>query len=293
MTLLRLLAVAAALAWLGGCAASRPPAQVAAAAPPRWYAPLPHGGSVADLQQWWEQFHDPLLVDLVAAAQAASPDVATAAGRIAEARANRVAARAAGLPTVDANVSAIRGNAQTGIPLSTIVQSTVQTAWEADLFGAVGARLEAATARLAGAQAGGHEARVAVAADTATTYLDLRTCQLQLQVTSNDAESRAETARLSELSANAGFTAPAVAAQARASAADGAVRVTQQRTQCELLVKALVALTAVLEPDLRARLGTPWREPTDIAAFAPPPLPALPAALIAQRPDVYQAEQEV
>src|SRR5207253_614226 len=83
---------------------------------------------------------DPLLVDLVAAAQTVSPDIASAGARIAEARSARVAARAAMLPSVDANVSATRGNAQTGVPLSTIVQNTVQTAWEIDLFGGLGAR---------------------------------------------------------------------------------------------------------------------------------------------------------
>ena len=291
MKLLRLLAaLAGCVCLLAACAVARPPSSPATAAPPHWYAPLPHGGSVADLRHWWQQFDDPLLVDLVDAAQAVSPDVATAGRRIAEARSARVAARAGLLPSVDANVSAVRGNAQTGIPLSTIVQGTLQASWEVDLFGGQLSRLDAATARLAGAEAGWHEARVAVAAETATSYLDLRTCQLALEVTRNDATSRAETARLTELSAKAGFTAPAVAAQARASAAEGAVRVTQQQAQCDLTVKALVALTAIPEPTLRARLGDRWSEP---AGFSPVAVPVLPATLLAQRPDVYEAEREV
>jgi NodT family efflux transporter outer membrane factor (OMF) lipoprotein len=291
MRILRLLAAAAGLLLLlAACAVSRPPSSVSSAAPPRWYAPLPHGGSVTDLKQWWQQFDDPLLVDLVAAAQAASPDVASAGTRIAEARANRVTARAAMLPSVDVSSSATRGNAQAGVPLSTIVQNTVQTAWEIDLFGGLGARLDAAAARQAGAEAGWHEARVAVAAETANSYVDLRTCEQQLAVSRNDAASRAETARLTGLSADAGFTAPAVAAQARASAAEGAVRVTQQQAQCDLTVKALVALTALPEPELRQRLAQPWRH---VAGFAPQVLPPLPATLLAQRPDVYQAEREV
>ena len=61
MKLLRPLAAAAVLLWLAGCAVSRPPAAVQDHAPPRWYAPLPHGGALADLRQWWQQFNDPLL----------------------------------------------------------------------------------------------------------------------------------------------------------------------------------------------------------------------------------------
>ncbi|MDB5899990.1 MAG: transporter, partial [Ramlibacter sp.] len=125
-------------------------------------------------------------------------------------------------------------------------------------------------------------------AETATSYLDLRTCERQLAVVRNDAVSRAETARLTGLSAQAGFTAPAVAAQARASAADASQRTTQQQAQCDLLVKALVAVSGLPEPLLRQRLTARWVEPEGFAAIA---IPSVPAALLAQRPDVYQAER--
>ena len=291
MKLSRPLAAAAVLLWLAGCAVSRPPAEVAERAPPQWYAPLPHGGTLADLRQWWQQFNDPLLVDLVEAAQTVSPDVATAGTRIAEARAARVAAQAALLPAVDGSSALSRGNAQQGVPMvATILQSTVQVAWELDLFGGRGAQADAAQARLAGARAGWHEARVAVAAETALGYVDLRTCERQLAVTRNDARSRAESARLTGLSAEAGFTAPAVAAQARASAAEASARATQQEAQCDLLVKALVALTGLPEPELRRRLAAPWVEPGGFALIA---IPAVPARLLAQRPDIYAAERAV
>jgi outer membrane protein, multidrug efflux system len=129
-----------------------------------------------------------------------------------------------------------------------------------------------------------------VAAETALAYVDLRTCERQLGVVRNDARSRAETARLTGLSADAGFTAPAVAAQARASAAEGAARVTQQQAQCDLNVKALVALTALAEPALRERLEARWTEP---GSFMLPEVPSVPAALLTQRPDVFQAERAV
>lgn len=291
MMFLRLLAGAAGLLWLAGCAVPRPPSEVAAGAPPQWYAPLPHGGRLVDLKQWWTQFNDPLLVDLVEAAQTASPTVATAGSRIGQARAARVAANAALLPTVDGNVSGTRSNSQSGAPLvATVVQAGVQAGWEIDLFGRNRAGADAAQARLEGAEAGWHEARVAIAAETANSYVDLRTCERQLAVARNDARSRAETARLTGLSAEAGFTAPAVAAQARASAAEGAARLTQQQAQCDLQVKGLVALTAMAEPELRRRLDQPWTEP---AGFSPVALPPLPADLLRQRPDVFAAEREV
>ena len=290
MKLLRALAAAAGLLVLAGCAVHRPPASAAAPLPPQWYAPLPHAGTLADLRQWWTQFDDPLLVELISAAESASPTIATAATRIAEARSTRAAARSALLPSVDATVNATRGNAQFGVPLATITQGGLQAQWEVDLFGGNRARADSARAQLAGAEAGWHDARVSVAAETATSYVELRTCERLLAVTRNDARSRAESARLNLLSAQAGFTAPAVAAQARASAAEGSQRATQQQAQCDLDVKSLVALTGLPEPELRRKLAAPWVEPSGIARTA---LPSVPAALLEQRPDVYQAERAV
>lgn len=273
---------------LAGCAAP-PPATPPVTAPPQWHAPLPHEGTVAAVAAWWRQLGDPLLADLVAAAQAASPSVSAAAARIEQARAERVAAGAALLPALDASAAAARGNSQPPAPLATTLQVGAQAAWEIDVFGAHRQAALAAQARLEGAQAGWHEARVAVAAETASSYLALRSCERQVLVAQRDASSRSETARLAGLSAQAGFTAPADAALARASAADAARRATQQRAQCDIEVKALVALSGVAEPLLRERLATPWQEP----ANAIPAVPAVPAALLAQRPDIHRAEREL
>ncbi|HEX8887318.1 MAG TPA: RND transporter, partial [Noviherbaspirillum sp.] len=83
-----------ALALLGGCAAT-PPAAVTPEAPLAWQAPLPHQGSNEALSAWWRGQGDPLLADLIDAAQAASPTLAAARAQIAEALATRVAAGAA------------------------------------------------------------------------------------------------------------------------------------------------------------------------------------------------------
>ncbi|MES2941215.1 MAG: efflux transporter outer membrane subunit [Pseudomonadota bacterium] len=290
MTTSRLLALLGLAMGLAGCAVPHPPERVDAAAPPQWYAPLPHNGTMTDLTRWWQQFNDPLLIELIASAQTASPTVATAASNIEQARATRVAARAALLPTLDGSASAVRSKSVPPTPIATVVQGGLDTAWEIDVFGGNRDSARAAQARLDSAQAGWHEARVSVAAETANSYLNLRTCERQLVVATNDARSRAETARLSDLSAKAGFTAPANAALARASAAESAARATQQRAQCEIEVKALVALTGLPEPRLRQKLETRWSEP---AQFALVSVATLPAQVIAQRPDVYRAEREV
>lgn len=289
MTRLHWTAAALAALMLAGCATGPAP-RIAADVPAQWHAPLPHGGDPRALNAWWQQLGDPLLVEVVEAAQAASPNLAAARTRIAQARATRVGAGAALLPAVDGSASVVRGNSQPPLPLATTAQAGLQASWEIDLFGGQRAALRAARARLAGAQAGWHDARVSVAAEAANSYIGLRTCERQREVADNDARSRSETARLAGLSERAGFTAPATAALARASAAEASARATQQRSQCEVELKALVALTAIEEPELRRRLATPWQDPSASVQLA---VAAVPADAITQRPDVYQAELEV
>jgi NodT family efflux transporter outer membrane factor (OMF) lipoprotein len=284
------LALAALPLLLAACAVQRPPAQAPAPTPAGWHAPVPHQGSVADLARWWELHADPLLGELVRDAQALSPTVAQASAQLAQARAQQVAARAALLPALDAQANASRGfNEQVG-GIATVAQAGLQAGWEIDLFGRNAAVADAARERLAGARAQWHEARVSVAAEVALQYSGWHHCMRQLAVAQADARSRGETARLAQESERAGFTAPATAALATASHADALGRAAQQRLQCEIDVKTLVALTGRAEPALRAQLAAaPPLRPQD-ALFA---IDSLPAQTLAQRPDVYAAEREV
>ena len=277
--------------WVMGCAPLQtPPTAVNADLPAQWQAPLPHNGQLTDLNQWWQRLGDPLLVEMIEAAQAASPSMATATSRIAQARATQAASRAALGPTLDASLSASRSVTQPGVPVATLTQGGLQAAWEIDLFGGNRAASDAARAREDSAQAQWHDARVSVAAEVANQYIGHRSCHVQLVLSRQDAASRAETARLSGLTTRAGFTAPAQDALARASAAEAANRVTQQVAQCDVTVKGLVALTALPEPELRQKLAPALYKPVQDAEFS---VATIPARALAQRPDVYSAERNV
>ena len=284
----------------GGCAnlsaLPDPAAQQALAAarslsvPLQWQAPLPHNGTLSDLSRWWQSLGDPLLVELIDAAQNVSPTLASAKSRIAQARAARVAAGAALLPTLDASLTASRGATQPPAPVATTLQGGLQAAWEIDLFGGNRSANEAALARYESAQAQWHDARVSVAAEVANQYLNLRACEQQLALTRSDASSRQETARLSALTTRAGFTAPAQDALARASVAEAGNRVTQQRGQCDLDLKALVALTALPEPELRKKLAVAL---VPVAQEATRLIASIPADALMQRPDIFSAARDV
>jgi len=275
---------------LSGCAGLLPPTAVESNVTTEWHVPLPHEGTVGALARWWAQQGDPLLVELIEAAQAVSPSVAQALSRVEVARANQALASAALLPGVNAQFSATRGVLQPDMAVQTTQSLGLQAAWELDIVGANRAVSDAARANAESSRAQWHEARVSVAAEVANAYYGLSVCRQLLDVARSDAASRNETARLSGLSASAGLVAPAVAALARASAAEGSSAVTRQATQCAGYTKALVALTAIPEDVLQEKLTKALAKPAQAAAIS---VTSVPAQTVAQRPDVYAAQRDV
>ena len=283
------LTLVAAMA-LSACAGFMPPPQVAVEVAPQWQAPLPHQGTVTALAQWWQQQGDPVLVDLIAAAQRASPSVSQAATRIGQARAEQTSGTSAFMPQLGAQYSASRGVALPGAAVTTSQQIGLQASWELDLIGKGRALGSSAQAYLESSRAQWHDARVSVAAEVANLYYGLANCQQLLALSQRDAQSRSETARLTEISARAGFVAPAMAAMARASAADGNRRTTQQAARCDTQVKGLVALTALAESDLRQKVALAPAKRGQAASIS---IAGIPAQTITQRPDVFSAERGV
>ncbi len=312
---------------LVGCAAvgpeyKAPPANV----PTQWHSKNPQDFSDTKpkelaMQSWWAQFEDPVLNKLIEQAQRVSPTIAVTQSRLMQARADLTGANARGLPNVSLNANSIRSgsrpigqknrdgnnvpdlnnpnstftNNQSGAQTTAQASSQLQflTSWELDLFGGNRRAQEAAQARQQGAQAGWHDARVSIAAEAANAYLGLRYCYLQLELVRQDSISRAQTAKLTQLTTQAGFQSPANNALASASAADASSRAKQQQAQCMVELKSLVALTAIDEPELVQLLQL---ENPNAAALPKPKtvfVPAVPADLLNQRPDLLQALTEV
>lgn len=277
----------------------------------QWQASLPHEGKIADLQQFWQQYQDVLLLELIAAAQTESATLATAKARIAQARSKRIQANAALLPGVDGSASASRslqqpairigdmgaqqgGSAsQTGNNTYNNAQIGAQTSWELDLFGANKTKRDAAKTLENAAHAGWHEARVSVAAELANTYFNQRFCALQLELLQMDAKSRAESARLADVAVTAGFSAKASRDLAQASVADAAQQLKTQQAQCDSEIKALVALTDFDEATLRKKLEMQAFNPNSDVSNNVFALDKIPAQIIAQRPDIYTAEADL
>jgi outer membrane protein, multidrug efflux system len=261
-------------------------------------SPVPHNGSMAKLVDWWTQLGDPVFDELMQAAQKESATLASALTRVAQARVGSARAGDALSPQLNLNAQGSRGVQQPKAPPATSLSAGLQASWEMDLWGGNRAALNAAQWRERGAELGWHEARVAVAAEMASTYIGYRYCENLLSLLQRDAASRDETARLAELTAKAGFSAPATAQLARASSFDAANSVTSAQAQCDAQIKALVALSGLPETSLREKLKANQAVAGKISAQSAlfsiaNSVTQLPAQLLTQRPDIAAAQQAV
>lgn len=275
-----------------GPSAPQAVAQAETALPPVWYAPpLPHQGQTAALNDWWARLGDERLPTLIAQAQQASASIDAARAQFASARAALAGADSSDLQ-LGLAAGAYRG-VSASAPLGTGMNAGLQASWTIDLWGQNASAVRQAAAQAQAAQAGWHEARVLVAAQTARLYLGWRACLAQRQVNEADLVSRQATARRAADTERAGLLAPATAALARAAAADAQARVALQARQCEQQFKALVAMTGVPETALRQSLGSSADLPDPLPSGQALVVPAVPMEAIRQRPDVARAQQEL
>lgn len=164
---------------------------------PATFQQQPAAAPLADqpLAGWWDRFNDPLLSRLVELALAQNLDLAQADARITQARAGVTAARAALLPVSDLDGQAGRAYQSLETPLGRVLDSSsgydrsgssyevnLNSSWELDVFGGLRRGREAAQADYQASLAGASAVRLAVAAQTADLYLDIRGLQTRLAI---------------------------------------------------------------------------------------------------------------
>lgn len=282
---------------LAGCAASGPLAEPASPpAPAQWHAPVAAAPATDPqaLSRWWQQFDDPVLSRLVAQAEADSPSLTQAWARIERARASLQVAQASGVPMVNANAAVARAKqaSATGValPPQTVRNAGWDASWELDLWGKARQQTEAAQARVQARVADWHGTRVSLSAEVADAYVQYRSCGRLVQVHKRERLSLRKTERAIAAAVQAGFSAAADGALARAGVASADAALVAQQTQCEWWVKSLVALTGLDEPGLRTLLGQGAVRVPEPVALA---VPGVPAQVLRQRPDLGSLEGEL
>lgn len=293
----RLLLAAPLLALLTACMTAPPAAAPAATAiPTAWRSPLPHGGSTLALNQWWQRFDDPQLARLVERAESHSPTLAQATARRRQADANATQARGALLPQLSASAQAQRGRNLNAVPgISTQSSAQFNASWEIDLFG--GQRAAAAAENLQ-AQAAGtdwHAARVSLAADVAQAYVQLRLAQAREESAELDTRFAEQIANWAREQQKAGLLSLSDAALLNTERAAAAASRSQWRAEAQIALQTLALLCGETAQALAKEMAPPAiaGEGFDLRRSQPKApgfdVSALPAQLLAQRPDVAAA----
>ncbi len=290
---------------LDGCTIFPNYSKPAVKTPDSWQATLPHDGQLSNLNHWWDQFNDPVLSSLIETSEINSPTLSKALAAIQAARANVVIAGAADYPSLSGKVTASRsknsfsnGSQSTGASSASFGSTNATTStwmanldasWEIDLFGGIGFSRESAVNQLEAKKDNWFSARVSLAAEVATDYLDYRACQLSANAYRQALKSKEETSRLTHILANAGFSSPADAALAEASLRSTESSLIAQQASCDITVKTLVALTDMKEADLRNWLAKDDKLPQP-AEFV---VDSIPASVVLQRPDLMADERNL
>jgi len=288
------------LAFLLGCAAAAPAlAQPAGRPDPapaagEWERPPIEVRSAETIRAFWSELHDPTLDSLLAEMLHAGLDVRAAEARLAGARALRRAAELEMLPagglvagyTRQRLSPAAFPNGSGTFPDQDIWEAGVEAAWEIDLSGRLRRALSARRAEVAASGAALRDVQVALAAELARTYFELRGAQEQLAVAERNTENQRRTLALTHERLDAG----------RGTAFD-TERAAAQLAVTESSIPAFAAAVAAAQHRICVLVGRdPGGGHDDLDAPAPlPSPPALdaipdPDEVIRVRPDVAAAE---
>ena len=254
------------------------------------------------LSRWWTGFGDPVLDRVVTTALAQNLTLAQATARVSQARAVTQAARAALLPSGQLNAQAAAAhqslqdplgrveNAQPGFDRNAALYSgNVGASWEVDVFGGLRRSAEAAQADYQAAQAASVAARLTVIAETADTYVVVRTVQARLALAHEQTATQTRRVALAQLRYDRGIAPELELRQAQGELATTAANV-------PVFEAALVSARNGLDVLMGIAPGT-----ADAALDAPAPIPQAPAiqtaggpaSLLRRRPDVIVAERRL
>ena len=238
---------------------------------------------------WWKQFKDPQLDQLIDEALARSPTLRVAEARTRKAIAAADASHAALYPQVNGELQMTRerfpehGLVPPPIGGSWSSLNTLQAtlSWEIDLWGKNRSTWEAALGEARAAEVDAYAARLALSVAVAQTYVELQRAYLQLDVAQETLREREQIYALTKDRNAAGIDSKLELKQAETALPAARERIVQLNEQAQLARNQLAALLGQ-GPDRGLAVARP--ETGALAALALPS--ALPAELLGRRPDI-------
>jgi len=292
-----------------GCAVGPAYHRPQAAVPSRWTAPTATGTSagVSPVDDaWWKSFRDTELDALVLRAVQQNYDLKASIARVQEARASLGTSKSSFYPQINAGVSAERAR-QFGVGLVPAPQTPAgvraqpfpyetneyrgefDAAWELDVFGRIRRQTQAARADLRASEQDRRGVLIAVIADVARYYAELRGAQLRLGIANKNVAVAEDEVKLTRDLAQAGQATQRDVAQAETQLETLRAQIPQLDFAIESSIHRLSVLTGQQPGALRQELTTAAALPV-----VPPEIPVgLPSDLLTRRPDIESANAQL
>ncbi len=298
-------AAAALTAVLSGCAVGPDYRRPDMALTPAFHTAAPTsatGAQTAPLDAWWTGFGDPELVRVVERAAAQNLDLAEARARLTQSRAVAKAAGAALLPAANVTGSVADGRQSVLSPLGEIGNHlpgfprdyddyalNAGASWEIDLFGGLRRERQAAVADAKATRAQAEAVKIAVEADAADAYLQVRAYQARLAVAHSQEAVRQDLVALLNRRIGEGVSPERELHEAQAELEAVRASIPPLTAGLDAELNRLDVLMGVQPGTYRAELIVDGPVPT------PPSLASAstPADLLRRRPDIRAAEQRL
>lgn len=245
--------------------------------------------------QWWEQFQDPVLNELINIALQENKDVKISAAVIEEFMGRYGIIRSPLFPQIYAGATAGRDRAteEGPSPLSPAVenpannyQTFLSASWEIDLWGKLRRATEAARADLLSTEEAQRTVILSLVTSVAGAYINLRDLDKQLEIAKQTAKTREDSYNLFKLRFNGGVISELELNQVKSE-------YEQALSTIPVIEKNITQQENALSVLLGRNPGAIPRGKT-IDDLTLPAVPAgLPSDLLVNRPDIRQAEQDL
>lgn len=258
-----------------------------------------------DFATWWSSLNDPELDSLVSRAVAANPDALMALDRLQAARVYERGLIGAVLPDLEASGAVARGTGtdlargRAAQPLVSADNSSglqhinelggFDSIWELDVFGKYRREIEAARADAQASLAERNAVLVAVIADLARAYVDMRGLQTRASILHNAVDTLQESLRIVRIRYERGITNELDVTLATRELATLQAQIAPVEAQVAAGQYTIATLLGLYPEDLVKELSAPAMVPSVPAVVQS----GLPLDLLRRRPDIAQAEREL
>ncbi|RKQ58806.1 NodT family efflux transporter outer membrane factor (OMF) lipoprotein [Vogesella indigofera] len=243
-----------------------------------WRAPAGQWHAPRSNAAWWQAFGSAELVQLIADARAANPELLAAQAAIAKAQAVRTQTAAGSLPQLNLSGSAQRQQGSSSVSL------TPTLSYQLDWWGQQQALLAGDSARLVASVASRDAAALTLESEVARQYFSLLLLDEQQQLDSRRLLLLTQRLSLLQQQIRLGQTAPRDEAELVQTIATLQATLAAQRLELQQAYNALAVLCGKAPQDFRPQ-GSKLQ-----ALALPLPADIQPAALLQRRPDIRAAD---